>query len=646
MKNLEQYIKRGGFYKAVVEDGSDIIFLVDFSGKILYHNKSVKETLGYRGSSLVGKNFLDFILPSTLSEFAANFKLSQKRAYTEKVEFQFLCKDKTYRFLEFNAINLKNKEGVPGFILDCRDITQRKKDAAELVRLQKAKEQFLANMSHEIRTPINGIAGIAGLLSQDHTQEEREMYLNAIRHSAENLKVIINDILDLSAIESGKLKFEKIGFNLTDLIPSLISTFTYQAREKKLQLSYKIEPKLNTILIGDPVRLNQILINLIGNAVKFTHSGSIDVLCELEKEQKQVYWIRLTVRDTGVGIPPDKLITIFESFSQADESVTRRYGGTGLGLAISKQLVELQKGRIEVHSKEHIGSTFTVLLPFALDKNNRSIKAQLENKSKKIESLISNIKVLLVEDNDINRLYATSILKNWKCKVDVAENGLIAIEKLKNNQYDVILMDVQMPVMDGYDATKAIREMNSPKNSIPIVALTANVTKQDVEKCLKAGMDDYLSKPFTPEDLYGKLFDDLKLFPAIDDTDDVTQSIKKKSQLITEFDLSYLRKVSGNNDGFVKEMVETFVQSIPNSLNDIQEALTNSDTVKLSRIFHQIKPSLSLLGLNDLRESALSIEEGLKLGKLNSKNLNERVLSFISHCTLQINALENELAKL
>lgn len=647
MKSLELYIKRGGFYKAVVEDGSDIIFLVDFSGKILYHNNSVKETLGYRGNSLIGKNFMDYILPSTLPEFKTNFKLSQRRAYTEKFEFQFLCKDKTYRFLEFNAINLKNKEGLPGFILDCRDITQRKRDAAELVRLQKAKEQFLANMSHEIRTPINGIAGIAGLLSQDHTVEEREMYLNAIKHSAENLKVIINDILDLSAIESGKLKFEKIGFNLTDLIPSLISTFTYQAREKKLQLSYKIEPKLNTILIGDPVRLNQILINLIGNAVKFTHSGSIDVLCELEKEQKQVYWIRITVRDTGVGIPPDKLITIFESFSQADESVTRRYGGTGLGLAISKQLVELQKGRIEVHSKEHIGSTFTVFLPYSLDKNNRSIKAQLESKSKKIESLTRNIKVLLVEDNDINRLYATSILKNWKCQVDVAENGLVAIEKIKNNQYDVILMDVQMPVMDGYDATKAIREMDAPKNIVPIVALTANVTRQDIDKCLNAGMDDYLSKPFTPEDLYSKLFDNLKLLPtSLDSNDKVTKAVSKKSQQKTDFDLSYLRTVSGNNEGFVKEMVETFVQSIPSSLNDIRESLSNDDTTKLSRTFHQIKPSLSLLGLNGLRETALAIEEDLKLGRLKGKNLNERVLSFVSQCALQINALENELTKL
>src|SRR5688572_6290428 len=197
---LQQYVKKGSFYKAVVEDGSDLIFVVDFDGNISYHNSSVKVTLGYRANSLTGKNFFDYILPDSLEELKVKFKLSQKRAYTEKVEFQFLCADHSYRFLEFNAINLKHKEGLDGFILDCRDITERKRDAVELVRLQKAKEQFLANISHEIRTPINGIAGMADLLSHDATPDERETYLNAIKHSAENLKVIINDILDLAAI--------------------------------------------------------------------------------------------------------------------------------------------------------------------------------------------------------------------------------------------------------------------------------------------------------------------------------------------------------------------------------------------------------------------------------------------------------------
>lgn len=636
MKQLETYIRKGKFYESVVEDGSDIIFLVDFDGKILYHNSSVRETLGYRAKSLIGKNFFDYILPTTLDKFKASFRQSQKRAYTEKVEFQFLCKDKTFRFLEFNAINLKNKEGLNGFILDCRDITQRKKDAEELLRLQKAKEQFLANISHEIRTPINGIAGIAGLLNENQNPEERENYLNAIRHSAENLKVIINDILDLASIESGKLKFEKIAFNLTDLLPSLISTFTYQAREKNLSLHYTIDPSLNKILLGDPVRLNQILINLISNAVKFTNAGSIQITCKVVKEQKNATWVEILVTDTGVGIPSEKLSTIFESFSQADESVTRRYGGTGLGLTIAKQLVELQKGKIEVQSKEHIGSVFTVTIPYAIGKGAKVSKLPFRQKSNDVPTPDFSLRVLLVEDNDINRLYAKSILETWKCTTDIAENGLVAIEKLKNNGYDVILMDIQMPVMDGYEATKAIRMMAHPLNAVPIVALTANATKIDVEKCLAAGMNDYLSKPFTPEDLFQK-FKKLKLAHPTQ----VAQVEKKK-----RFDLNYLKNVSGNNHEFIREMVQTFVQSIPKSLHDIEIALQQKDWIRLARIAHQIKPSLTLLGLPKLKDQAVQLEDIVKEKLPDSVNPHHLVKNFINDCKIVIADLTEELQEL
>lgn len=637
MKKLETYVKKGNFYKAVVEDGSDIIFIVDFEGNILYHNASVHETLGYRARSLMGKNFFDYILPSSLDEFKANFKQTQKRAYTEKVEFQFLCKDKTFRFLEFNAINLKNKEGLPGLILDCRDITQRKEDAVELLRLQKAKEQFLANISHEIRTPINGIAGIAGLLSKNQNVEEREMYLNAIRHSSENLKVIINDILDLAAIDSGKLKFEKIAFNLKDLLPSLIATFTYQAREKNLALHSTIDESLNKILLGDPVRLNQVLINLISNAVKFTHTGAIHVKCELEKEQRGICHVRISVKDTGVGIPSEKLNTIFESFSQADESVTRRYGGTGLGLTIARQLVEFQKGRIEVNSQEHVGSTFTVYIPYAVGTAKAS-KLASQHVANNAAITTQNVRVLLVEDNDINRLYAKSILQTWKCSTDIAENGLIAIEKLKSNSYDVILMDVQMPVMDGYEATKAIRMMPHPVGGTPIVALTANATKIDVEKCLTAGMNDYLSKPFTPEDLYQMLFEKLKIVPL--STSEVTIPAISK-----QYNLEYLKKMSGNNREFIKEMLQTFVQSIPNSLKEMKYALNLSDFTKLARVTHQIKPSMTLLGINHLKNSAVQIEELAKSGKVPILELQLSVMEFTQTCRDIVNDLGEELKR-
>lgn len=631
---LHQYVKKGSFYEAVVEDGSDIIFIIDYAGLIHYHNSSTFETLGHRSKSLIGRNIFDYILSSSVATLRNLFKRSQKRAYTEKVEFQFLCKDKSYRFLEFNAINLKHKEGIEGFILDCRDITQRKKDESELLRLQKAKEQFLANISHEIRTPINGIAGMANLLGQNPSPEERETYLNAIRHSAENLKVIINDILDLAAIESGKLKFEKIAFNLIDLLPSLVNTFKYQAKEKNLGINFEIEEKLNKILLGDPVRLNQILINLISNAVKFTHNGSIGIKCSIARQLRGTVWVKIEVNDTGVGIPEEKLLTIFESFSQADASVTRRYGGTGLGLTIVKQLVELQKGKIHVVSKEHLGSTFSVIIPYEVGK----VKTitQIPKQRKNFRDInTAELHVLLVEDNDINRLYARSILKNWQCHIDVAENGLVAIEKIKNNFYDVVLMDIQMPVMDGYEATKAIRSMNQSVK-VPIIALTANATQTDVEKCMLAGMDDYLPKPFTPEDLYRKLFKDLKIRPS-------QKSLKQEPAPTptTSYNLQYLRSVSGNNAEFIREMITTFLHTLPGVLAEMQKASQERSWEKLSRLAHQIKPSFTLMGLDGLRSRVLFIEENGK-AYTRTDELPNVVKDFAEKCEIVIRELTLE----
>lgn len=633
--DLQQYVIKGLFYKAVVEDGSDVIFVVDYEGNINYHNASVKETLGYKPKSLNGKNFFDFIIPAEQESLRIKFKQSQKRAYTEKVEFQFRCADLSYRFLEFNAINLKHKEDLEGFILDCRDITERKHDAEELVRLQKAKEQFLANISHEIRTPINGIAGMAGLLSQNPSNEERETYLNAIKHSADNLKVIINDILDLAAIESGKLKFEKIAFNLTDLVPALVNTFAYQAKEKKLQLDYTIDSKLNRILLGDPVRLNQVLINLISNAVKFTHTGSIHINCSIERQQRDTCWVRFEVSDTGVGIPSEKLTTIFESFSQADASVTRRYGGSGLGLTIVKQLVELQNGHITVRSEEHKGSTFITLIPYTIGKSASVIKTSQLDSAIFDNRSTRELDVLLVEDNDINRLYAKSILKNWECQVDIAENGLVAIEKVKNKLYDVVLMDVQMPVMDGYEATRTIRLMDSPKNSIPIVALTANATKKDIEKCMAAGMNDFLPKPFTPDDLHRKIIDELKIKPS-------PKPKKTAERKRTKMDLTYLRSISNNNEDFVKEMMQTFVQSIPGVLTEMKLCLSDGNWEKLSKLAHQIKPSFTLLGVHELKNTILFIEENGK-NKTNLLELPKISSNFITTCESLVEDVTNDL---
>lgn len=627
MKSLSSYVKKGLFYKSVVEDGSDIIFIVDYEGIILYHNHSVKETLGYKTGSLVGKNFFDYLPPNLLPYFKKEFNKSTKRAFNKSIEFQFICKDKSYKYLEFNSVNLKQKEGIDGLILDCRDISQRKKDAEELLRAQKAKEQFLANISHEIRTPINGISGMAALLNQNPTKEERQTYLNAIKSAADNLKVIINDILDLASIESGKLQFEKIGFNLNDLLHSLIDTFGVQASEKGIELSYTLQKEANKVFIGDPVRLNQILINLISNAIKFTHTGYIRASVKVEKIKGKIYRLRFEISDTGIGIPNDKLQTIFESFSQADASVTRKYGGTGLGLTIVKQLVELQDGTIRVKSKENEGSTFSFTIAYQLGKTEFFDETKLYKP--KNNTQLKNASVLLVEDNDINRLYASSILKMWGCHFETAENGVVALEKIRNNDFDVVLMDIQMPVMDGFETTKAIRQGDPKKSKVPIIALTANATQKDFENCLTAGMNDCITKPFTQEDLFQVL------------TKYLGRKLTVKQRLVAEssktkdlpvIDLSYLKKVSNNNGQFIQEIVASFLESMPTTVEDIKIQLAQKNWEQLSRVVHKIKPTITLMGIHHLKDKIVLLEQESKNGQneIIIQELAEEVSLFLS----------------
>ncbi|MDN5205578.1 PAS domain S-box protein [Fulvivirgaceae bacterium BMA10] len=742
-KRLDDYIRSEGFNKAVVEYGADIIIILDPRGIILYHNPSSEKTLGYNHGSLVGQSFFDLVHPKDRKQFKDTFKKSLKVEVIQKIEYQFLCQDGEYKYLESNSINLKDKEGIEGLILDSRDITekiktnkelqeqkhfvqqvidtdpnliyvknwegrfslinqavadlhgstkenviellnsqakakpeelyneskkdietilsgkeiiveepfklpdgeikwfqttkkalhtgegamqilsisvditQRKKDAEALLNAQKAKEQFLANMSHEIRTPINGIAGLVNLLVESDPSKEQRKFLSGIQSSTENLKVIINDILDISKIESGKLKFEKIGFMPQSQVISVIETFQYRAMEKGLELSYNIDPKAKTILLGDPVRLNQILTNLVSNAIKFTYSGGIKVNVSVRSSDNKNVNLKFTVNDTGIGIPDDKIEAIFDSFRQADDSVTRRFGGTGLGLAICKQLVELQNGSISVESKEREGTTFTFFIPYEKGKDKDFKKFNARNDSKiKIQDLGSfdKLSVLLVEDNDINQMYSSNILKKWNCEVEIAANGYIALEKLKRNDYDIILMDVQMPVMDGYEATKNIRDhFDPPKRDIPIIALTANAIIGDNDKCLTIGMNDYLSKPFKPEDLFKKItkLTQVSPRPSIPNEEKKQFPINgsKKTQPNYEaIDLSYLSEISNDDIEFMKEMINVFLGSSPQLIANMKAWVKTKDWENIARTAHKLKPSIIFMGINSLKNVVETVE--------------------------------------
>ncbi len=380
------------------------------------------------------------------------------------------------------------------------DLLEAKDNAVEL---SKVKTDFLSNMSHEIRTPLNAIIGVTNLLAEENPKPDQVEHLDTLLFSAENLMVIINDILDYSKIGAGKIKFEKINFSIQRILKGIYKTILPSTQKKSIELKYEIAENVPQVLIGDPVRISQILINLVSNAVKFTEKGTVKFEVKLLKSTPEKVHLSFAVIDTGIGIAEDKQELIFESFSQANSKTTRLYGGTGLGLAITKQLLELQGSQIQLTSKVGKGSTFffDLVLPIGAAPSTDAA-ARIAAKSAELVFNTST-KVLLVDDNAINILIAKRFLTKWKLDVDVAKNGREAVDMVKVTDYGLVLMDINMPEMDGYEATRIIRTWEASKYQLlPIVALTASVFDALKYQAIEAGMNDYLSKPFKPQELY------------------------------------------------------------------------------------------------------------------------------------------------
>jgi signal transduction histidine kinase len=368
-------------------------------------------------------------------------------------------------------------------------------------RALQSKQQFLSNMSHEIRTPMNAILGFTKILLKADFAPKQKEYLDAIKTSSDGLLVLINDILDLAKVDAGKMTFEETPFKMEASITTMLQVFDLKTQENNLELVIEYDNKIPVVLLGDASRLHQILLNLLGNAIKFTTKGKITVAVRLLHEDKEKATIEFAITDTGTGIEEDKLESIFENFQQATSSTSSKFGGTGLGLAICKQLVERQSGSISVKSKVDEGSTFSFTLCF------KKTNGQSKKESGEVEMDKENkeIKILVVEDVKLNQLLMKIILEDFKFKYDIADNGKIAIEKLQTETYDIILMDLQMPEMNGFEATEYIR--NTMKSNIPIIALTADVTTVDVSKCKAVGMNDYVSKPLDERILYSKIIE-------------------------------------------------------------------------------------------------------------------------------------------
>jgi signal transduction histidine kinase/CheY-like chemotaxis protein len=475
-------------------------------------------------------------------------------------------------------------------------------------KLAKAKEEFLANMSHEIRTPLSAILGFTEQLMASNIQEKHRIYLQAVKNSSDHLLSTVNDILDFSKIEADQLTLEEVPFRISDHIREVCETLNLKANEKNIELKYSTHEDLDYVVVGDPFRLKQILINLVGNAIKFTEKGSVEIIgSKIIKDTKSI-WVKISVKDTGIGISKDKIKSIFRDFSQADTTITRKYGGTGLGLAITKKLIMLHQGKIYVHSEPNKGSVFNIELKYKLgDEKSILDKSQEEVVSAKFDNKL----VLVVDDDEYNLLLFHTILKKWGMKTDMASNGREGIELIGQKKYDLILSDIHMPEKSGLELVEEIRKAG-PNKSTPILAITANVMKEDVDQYLEAGFDDIVLKPFREKELYHKIINVWKLDPQLAKETVhkvVEESENEQSNDHAIYDLFDIERFT---DGDAKAMVTILRGLIDNNRSNIfqmHEYCATRKWTELGKVAHKMMPSFNHLKAYSVVSALRKIEE-------------------------------------
>lgn len=600
------------YAKSLIEASLDPLITISTDGKITYMNQAAINIIGIPREELIGSDFFEHFTDPTKA------KQVHHEVFTKGpvAELPLTLRNRNGKLTDvrFNGSIFKDEKGnALGVLVLARDITSQKKIDAELTEAKvaaelatkiaenaqmkaenatriaedavKAKQQFLSNMSHEIRTPMNAIIGFSKVLLRTDLSDKQREYLNAIKTSGDALIVLINDILDLAKVDAGKMTFERTPFKMALTISAMLHLFETKIQEKNLILVKEYDASIPEVLVGDPVRLHQIILNLVSNAVKFTTAGKITVSVKLLAQTEEQATIQFSITDTGIGIEENKMENIFENFQQATSGTSRLYGGTGLGLAIVKQLVEAQHGSISVKSKVDEGSIFSFALNFQKTTENAGIESEIIELNPEME----NMKILVVEDIALNQLLMKTLLEDFGFELEIAANGKIAIEKLKTTHFDIILMDLQMPEMDGFEATEYIRKtMNF---TIPIVALTADVTTVDLAKCRAVGMNDYIAKPVDERLLYNKI---VGLIKQKGESKNNSNTWKKRY-----INLGYLLKRTKSNPVLMTQMITLYLEQTPPLIEIMRESTDAKDWPALYSAIHKMIPSFTIIGIEE-----------------------------------------------
>jgi PAS domain S-box-containing protein len=590
---------------------------VDLDGRITKISEGLCRLCGYSSEELIGKKITEALPAVDPEPLSGSGSLKGQPAIL--YEKEIVTKEGTTKWILTSSTNLFDKDGnLVGEIGVHMDISRQK---AIQIDLEKAKtvaeesqvaiEQFLASMSHEIRTPLNAIIGMTHLLGDTKLSAAQKEYLQILRNSSNILHGLISDILDFSKIESGKMEVHHREFDLSDLVNTLVETFRYKLKRKPVEIYFTMDKRIGNYLVGDDILLSQVLLNLLGNAEKFTKKGEIYIRIMVMREESDKIWIEFKVMDTGIGIEKDKLHVVFQDFTQANKSIRGQYGGTGLGLSISRKLIELQGGSILVESTLGEGTSFTFTLPFQDTGRPTEASDKTAFRSASMTEVFDGAHILIVEDNLMNLKYLTSLMERMKIQFDVATNGMDALELTKQQNFHLILMDMKIPGIEGMELARIIRGEENPNLATPIIIITAAALQSTVQSARENGINDLLTKPYTPEQLVTLLRKYL-----IEDETDKENSPRVRASRNFEFshklDDTYLNELYEQNVEYAIGLFTIFLENIDQEWKDIRAASASDNTELVRQLVHKIKPNFSMVGLTWVSKKMEIIERSIK----------------------------------